>query len=412
MTVDGLASLSTQDILRYSLNRGSRSFAIFHFQASRAKFQDVLRNGVHMFGRFRLVFGRNSADQSISGGGIFVKVQGQSGKMTFASSEPIGSAADKVELASDGTVLGSGGRAKHSFNSFATQDFTFSNPVADTIKGVEKNDNVWVAKDYNVTKVSFTREKGLHRTPSWSLMLSFSQTTHTFSLPLPLVVRKLNKRPVQDPWSSMYAWASGIGAPMTVHPVMELVMRSDSRWKWPIRLSRQFQQAIHRIHPAMVVAAMVQCKILVESLFPFSTLYADGTVTDYSMPTKPSLTLSPQPGQENGASQNVRTLVLEFPRANFGANDTLIYDPMLSVELFGLYRDRPEWPRDQSSELHYPRRKSSSWLPCRNSHSSLWLRRNLSIRFGWIGKRGVTQSQHRRHECGRCLKGLGESFPI
>ena len=53
-------------------------------------------------------------DQGIRGGGIFMKIQGQSGKMAFATSEPVGSAADRVqtemasleELAADGTVVG------------------------------------------------------------------------------------------------------------------------------------------------------------------------------------------------------------------------------------------------------------------------------------------------------------------
>lgn len=74
--------------------------------------------------------------------------------------------------------------------------------------------------------------------------------------------------------------------------------------------------------------------VFVSILNIYSVENADGTVTDYSMPTQPSLTLSPEPGQENGASQRVSTLVLEFPRTNFRANDALIYDPMLSYSNF------------------------------------------------------------------------------
>ena len=105
------------------------------------------------------------ADQSISGGGIFLKIQGQSGKMTFATTEPIGSAPDKVqidmsmlqELASDGTTLGGGGNAKHSFNSFATQTFTFGSPVSSTIAGVAMGNGTGVtANDYSFIKVAFT----------------------------------------------------------------------------------------------------------------------------------------------------------------------------------------------------------------------------------------------------------------
>ena len=84
--------------------------------------------------------------------------------MTFATSEPVGSAPDRVriemsmlqELASDGTVLGGGGNAKHSFNSFATQSFTFGSPVASTIAGVSspgENGTAGTAKNYSVTKV-------------------------------------------------------------------------------------------------------------------------------------------------------------------------------------------------------------------------------------------------------------------
>ena len=39
-----------------------------------------------------------SADQSLSGGGIFMKVLGQSGKINYATSEPINSADDMVQI--------------------------------------------------------------------------------------------------------------------------------------------------------------------------------------------------------------------------------------------------------------------------------------------------------------------------
>ena len=90
----------------------------------------------------------------------YMKIQGQSGKMTFATSEPIGSADDKVqidmakmeELAADGSVLGAGGNAKHSFNSFATQEFTFGTPEETTIRGVSNGTDT--PKDFAITKVA------------------------------------------------------------------------------------------------------------------------------------------------------------------------------------------------------------------------------------------------------------------
>ena len=94
--------------------------------------------------------------------------------MTFATSEPIGSAPDRVqiemsmlqELASDGTALGGGGNEKHSFNSFATQSFTFGSPVASTIAGVSSagdNGTAATPKDYSVTKVVMGQNPGTFR---------------------------------------------------------------------------------------------------------------------------------------------------------------------------------------------------------------------------------------------------------
>jgi len=307
------------------------------------------------------------ADQSISGGGIFMKVQGQSGKMTFASSEPIGSAADKVEiemdqlkeLASDGTVLGSGGRAKHSFNSFATQEFTFSDPIADTIKGVEKDDNVWVAKDYNVTKVSFTSYLGEGTTSDSKLIIDaiiFTEDTYLqFTTPFggqkieqkaSAGSVKFNVRMSQWNWCADDCTSSnGVGdavrltVKMTNQIVSSVAADNSSNSSCDGGCSNGAVQDLGGV--------------FVSILNVYSVENADGTVTDYSMPTKPSLTLSPEPGQENGASQRVSTLVLEFPRTNFGANDTLIYDPMLSYEPFTETPSNPEsTPVSFATESH------------------------------------------------------------
>ena len=104
------------------------------------------------------------------------------------------------------------------------------------------------------------------------------------------------------------------------------------------------------------------------------------------------------------------TLVLELPRTNFGAHGTLIYDPMLSYSDFTETETNPSNP--ESNRVSFATAESHLLGYCRNSHKSLWLRHNRSTRFGWSGKRGVIQSQYRRHMNGRCLKVLGESFSI
>lgn len=88
------------------------------------------------------------------------------------------------------------------------------------------------------------------------------------------------------------------------------------------------------------------------------------------------------------------------------------FDLRPHVELFGLYRDwdQPEQPREQSSELRN-RRKSSSWLLSQQPQISLAEAQSFNP-LCWSGKRGVIQSQYRRHMNGRCLKVLGESFSI
>lgn len=60
----------------------------------------------------------------------------------------------------------------------------------------------------------------------------------------------------------------------------------------------------------------------------YSIKTSDGTVTQYTLPKNPELTVDPPAG--SSGSSRTTTLVLQFPRTNFGANDTLIYDPLLS----------------------------------------------------------------------------------
>jgi hypothetical protein len=87
-----------------------------------------------------LLLGLVGADKSIEAAGVTVKVKGQSGKMTLTL--PKGNGTQDVEVTMDalrqlnsaGETLGSGGNQKHSFNSFATQEFTFGAPEETTYK--------------------------------------------------------------------------------------------------------------------------------------------------------------------------------------------------------------------------------------------------------------------------------------
>ena len=54
------------------------------------------------------------------------------------------------ELDAEGNVLGAGGNAKHSFNSFATQEFTFGSPSSTTYKGGLVDDFIWFYIDFRI----------------------------------------------------------------------------------------------------------------------------------------------------------------------------------------------------------------------------------------------------------------------
>ena len=85
-----------------------------------------------------------AADQSITAAGVTVQVRGQSGKMTLTIPGADPDNPDVVEcqmvalrqVDENGVTLGSGGSDKQSFNSFATQSFTFSDPVESTYQGL------------------------------------------------------------------------------------------------------------------------------------------------------------------------------------------------------------------------------------------------------------------------------------
>jgi hypothetical protein len=97
-----------------------------------------------------LLVGLCRADKAVEAAGVKLQVKGQSGKMTItipASNNTTQDLEIKMDalrqLDAAGNTLGGGGSEKHSFNSFATQEFTISEPVDEKYK------------DLSVAKVSF-----------------------------------------------------------------------------------------------------------------------------------------------------------------------------------------------------------------------------------------------------------------
>ena len=78
----------------------------------------------------------NSDDQ-----GIAVKVLGQSGKVMISKandSSRVTMEMDKIaEYSSNGTEVGKSGQVKHSFNTFASQEFTFSELKKEKYQGIK-----------------------------------------------------------------------------------------------------------------------------------------------------------------------------------------------------------------------------------------------------------------------------------
>lgn len=99
-----------------------------------------------------LVHGGLAADVDMSAAGYKVKVLGKSGKFTVTSTDAGDSDPNKVQVEMDsisekdasGNTIANTGAEKHSFNSFATQDFTFL-PAEEVVVG-----------DTNATKVTFS----------------------------------------------------------------------------------------------------------------------------------------------------------------------------------------------------------------------------------------------------------------
>jgi len=369
-----------------------------------------------------------------------MKIQGQSGKMTFATTEPIGSADDKVqiqmaslqELAADGTVLGGGGNAKHSFNSFATQDFTFGAPEASTIAGVERDEAAanglvpdsptaggYTAKEYNITKVRFTSYLGGGDPASDSALVIESMifqedATLQFENPdgtyiYPVIAKGTVKFNVV---MSLWNWcanncksADGVGdsVRLTIEMINQVIAESDSdddddeanptsSTSTPSSSDTDDDEAnatssnssdsnyeanttssnsSDSSYEANATSSnssdsnyeanatssnssnsnssrrLSGCEggscengavedlggVFLSVLNTYFIEKPDGSRIQYTLPKNPVLTLDPAPGTP-GATQRTTTLVLEFPRANFSANDTLIYDPLLSYSDF------------------------------------------------------------------------------
>ena len=270
---------------------------------------------------------------------IFLKIQGQSGKMTFATTEPIGSAPDKVqidmsmlqELASDGTTLGGGGNAKHSFNSFATQTFTFGSPVASTIAGVAMGNGTGVtAKDYSITKVAFTSYLGggdpvLDSKLQIESIIFMEDAILQFENPdgsyiYPTIAAgtvKFNVLMSQWNWCENDCKSSnGVGDSVRLTITMTNQVTADS------------SQGSSCTDGCQNGAVEDLGGVFLGVLNTYSIKKSDGTMTQYTLPKNPELTVDPPPGSPG--SSRTTTLVLQFPRTNFGDTDTLIYDPLLS----------------------------------------------------------------------------------
>lgn len=111
-----------------------------------------------------ITFPGNFTDENttaITVGGVFVRVLGQSGKFIMGrTSNPnedpnaLKVAFDAIrELDKDGAVIGKGGRVKHSFNTFASQSFMFSNITDDQYQNLSAKRLDFVA---NLTSVGAT----------------------------------------------------------------------------------------------------------------------------------------------------------------------------------------------------------------------------------------------------------------
>ena len=266
-----------------------------------------------------------AGDSSINAAGIYMKIQGQSGKMTFATSEPIGSADDNVqidmakmeEIAADGSILGAGDNSKHSFNSFATQGFTFGTPEETTIRGVSNGTDT--PKDFAITTVSFKSYIG-GGDPNIDSELSIDAII--FQQDALLRFKGENGKNIDQPA------AKGT--------VKFNVRMKQLNWCNNDCTCRQVSETHHidpdtgaNIQPLSGGCSNGACKngdvqdlggVSLAVLDTYSIKNANGISTEYKMPVALTLSISPEPGTASGGSRTT-TMVFEFPKANFGDLD-------------------------------------------------------------------------------------------
>lgn len=261
-----------------------------------------------------------AGDSSINAAGIYMKIQGQSGKMTFAmifaTSEPIGSADDKVqidmakmeEIAADGSVLGAGSNSKHSFNSFATQGFTFGTPEETTIRGVSNGTDT--PQDFAIIKVGFKSYIG-GGDPDIDSELSIDaivfqedallrfkgENGKNIDQPAPKGTVKFNVRMKQWNWCNNDCKCRQVSQTHHIDPDTEANIQP---------LSGGCCNGDVQVLGGLSLAV----------LDTYSIKNANGISSEYKMPATPTLSISPEPGTASGGSRTT-TMVFEFLKANF-----------------------------------------------------------------------------------------------
>lgn len=86
--------------------------------------------------------GSGQPNKDLSTGGVNLKVLGQSGKISLSYNDTSFSNSQTIEFDSvyernaQGQIIGNTGSTKHSVNSFASQDFTFSSVATTTYQGL------------------------------------------------------------------------------------------------------------------------------------------------------------------------------------------------------------------------------------------------------------------------------------
>ena len=94
------------------------------------------------------------ADVTHNSQGTSIKVLGQSGKATITRSESITFQVDYLnELDSTGKIVGKTGATKHSINTFATQDFQFTNLISTSYQNKSVDQFDFLSPIYSIGKL-------------------------------------------------------------------------------------------------------------------------------------------------------------------------------------------------------------------------------------------------------------------